>query len=213
MNLEKACQTHVYQLLRRRIIKLEYVPGEILNEQDLAEEFNISRTPIRTVFQRLNYDELLTIIPRIGAQVPPVNYKKMKSIFELTRELDALAASMAVDNISADSIEKLEQIIEQMKKYKIEEDYQKAIDLDQEFHNTIYDSCGNDELKSISSRLHYQTERLWHYSEQHVDDMDLFIDTFSLILDAIKAKDKEKAISASKIHIDQFVDKIKSELL
>ncbi len=203
----------VYQILKKRIVKLEYKAGELLNEQDLAAEFSMSRTPIRAVFQRLNYDDLLTIIPRIGAQVPPMNYKKLKSIFELTRELDGLAASMATERITKENLDKLEHIIDSLKQCKIDKDYQKAIDLDQDFHNTVYDSCGNDELKTILAKLHYQTERLWHYSERYFDDMDLFIDTLSAVLVAIKAGDKDEAASASKMHIDEFVYKIRSELL
>lgn len=212
--MEKKYTTEeIYNILKSRIIKLEYEPGLVLNEQDLAEEFNISRTPIRTVFQKLNYDDLIIITPRIGARVSPINYEKLKSIFELTRELDSLAAAMAVDKISESGIKKMEKIIEKLKEYKIENDYQKAINLDQDFHDIVHDSCGNAELKKILEKLHYHTERLWHYSEKNFDSMDLFIDTLSEVLDAFKAKDRDWAFNASKKHIDQFVEKIKRELL
>lgn len=210
---EKYTTEEIYEILKRRIIKLYYDPGQILNEQELAEEFSISRTPIRTVFQRLSYDELLTIIPRIGAQVPPVNYKKLKSVFELTRELDSLATKLAIDRISAENLARFDEILENLRHYKIENDYQSAIDLDQAFHDTVYEACGNKELQKILKKLHYQTERLWHHSEKYFDNMDLFIDSLTAIADAIKAGDKKRAELASKDHIDQFVEHIKSELL
>ena len=55
----------IYKILKRKIILLEYIPGAVLNEADLAEEYNISRTPIRRVFQLLENDKLLNIIPRL----------------------------------------------------------------------------------------------------------------------------------------------------
>ena len=58
----------IYNILKRRIIELEYEPGEVLNEVDVADEFNI-RGPIRKIFQQLSTDKLLNIIPRFGAQV------------------------------------------------------------------------------------------------------------------------------------------------
>lgn len=75
----------IYNLLKRRIIELEYRPGEVLNEVDVADEFEISRTPIRKVFQQLSDDKLLNIIPRFGAQVTPIDFRYMKSVFEVTR--------------------------------------------------------------------------------------------------------------------------------
>lgn len=203
----------IYEIMRDKIIKLEYEPGEVLNEVELAEEFNMSRTPIRKVFQKLNNDKLLNIVPRFGAQVTPIEFKNMKYIFEITRELDPFAASLAVERISDDNIKELEMIISRLKGYNILEDYQDAIDDDEKFHNIIFSSCGNPWLQDILKSLHYHTERLWHYCEQYFDSLDLFTDTLEMVLEGIKEKDIEKVEKYSKEHIDEFVFKIKKELL
>lgn len=65
--MKKIKNEEIYNILKRRIIELKYEPGEVLNEVDLAEEFGISRTPIRKVFQQLTTDKLLNVIPRVGA--------------------------------------------------------------------------------------------------------------------------------------------------
>jgi DNA-binding GntR family transcriptional regulator len=49
----------IYKAIRERICLLEYAPGTVLNEGQLADEFEVSRTPIRNVLQRLNYEGLL----------------------------------------------------------------------------------------------------------------------------------------------------------
>ena len=59
---KKIDSDEIYKLLKRRIIELEYRPGEVLNEIDVADEFEISRTLIRKVFQQLSDDKLLNII-------------------------------------------------------------------------------------------------------------------------------------------------------
>lgn len=213
MKKKKLSTYEVYEIMKKRIIKLEYEPGLVLNEVEVAEEFNISRTPIRKAFQLLQNDKLLNIVPRFGAQVTPIEFKQMKYIFEITRELDPFAARLAVDRISPENIKELESIISKLKSYNIEEDYQSAINDDEDFHNIIYSSCGNPWLEDILTSLHYHTERLWHYCEQYFDSMDLFIDTLAKVLEGIKEKDYEKVEKNAMEHIDEFVLKIKKELL
>lgn len=203
----------IYEILKRRIIELDYEPGNVFNEVDLAEEFNISRTPIRKVFQQLSGDKLLNIVPRFGAQVATIDFMYMKSVFEVTRILDPFAARLAVDRITDSQIEELEDIINRFKTYDINTDYQKAIIDDQRFHDIIFISCGNPCLQEILLNLHNHTERLWHYSQRYFDNMDLFSDSLEKVLQAIKESDKDGAEKYAREHIDAFVDKIKRELL
>lgn len=213
MGQNKLETDEVYVILKKRIINLEYEPGLVLNEVDVAEEFNTSRTPIRRVFQLLHGDKLLNIVPRFGAQVTPIDFKQMKSIFEVTRELDPFAARLAVERINDENLRELEEIVKRLESYDISKDYQSAINDDERFHNIIFSSCGNIWLQDILTSLHYHTERLWHYCEQYFDNLDLFTHTLGKVLEAIKEKDIEKAEKYAKEHIDEFVLKIKEDML
>ncbi len=213
MNQNKYETEEIYEILKKRIIQLEYEPGLVLNEVEVAEEFNTSRTPIRRVFQLLSTDKLLNIVPRFGAQVTPIDFKKMKAIFEVTRELDPFAVRLAIDRISEENLKELEDIVKRLEGYDISKDYHNAINDDERFHEIIFISCGNQWLQDILKSLHYHTERLWHYSEQNFDSFDLFTNTLGKVLEAIKDKDKDKADKYAKEHIDEFVLKIKKEML
>lgn len=203
----------IYEILKNRVINLEYEPGQVLNEEDIAKEFNVSRTPVRKIFQQLNGDKLLNIIPRFGAQVATIDFKYMKSVFEVTRQIDPFAARLAVDRIYQSQIQELEEIMDRLYSYNINEDYQKAIKDDERFHDIIFLSSDNACLAEILTSLHMHTERLWHYSEQYFDSMDLFTDSLSKILKAIKEKNYEDVEKYSREHIDAFVEKIKQEML
>lgn len=212
--LEKIIDTdEIYEILKKRIINLEYEPGQVLNEEDIASEFNVSRTPVRKIFQQLNGDKLLNIIPRFGAQVTPIDFKYMKSVFEVTRQMDPFAARLAVDRISPSQLQELEEIMERLNSYDIKDDYQKAIKDDERFHDIIFLSSGNECLGEILTTLHMHTERLWHYSEQYFDTMDLFTDTLNKVLKALKEKNHEEVEKYSREHIDAFVEKIKQKML
>lgn len=213
MDGEKYSTEQIYEIIKQRIIHLDYEPGEVLNEVELAKEFGISRTPVRRVFQLLQNDKLINIIPRYGAQVTPIDFKDMKLVFELTRELDPFAVSLAVDRISQVELDELEEIMARFNTYSISSDYQEAINDDERFHKIIYSSCGNSWLQDILNSLHNHTERLWHYCEQYFDSMDLFTDSLGQVLEAIKKGDTEAAKQYAREHIDAFVDKIRRDLL
>lgn len=203
----------IYKILKKRIINLDYEPGFILNESELADEFNISRAPVRSALRLLMIDKLVNIVPRFGAQVTAIDFKQMKFVFEITRVLDPFAARLAAERISDDSIKELEEIMERINSYEeISKDYQDAIVDDERFHNIVYSSCGNPWLKGILTELHYHTERLWHYCESFFDSTDLFSNTLDKVLKAMKEKDLDNAEKYSRDHIDDFVLKIKKEM-
>lgn len=203
----------VFEILKNRIVKLEYKPGEILNELEISKELNVSRTPIRNAFQQLMTEELLVVVPRYGTQVSQIDFLKMKHLFELTRVLDPFATRLTVERITEEKKKELKEIYERLLSYDIKVDYQKAIDDDENFHDIIFDQCGNPWLQKYLKGLHYHSERLWHYCEKYFDSMDIFTYTFGKILEAIDNKDPESAEKYARQHIDDFVSKIKTALL
>ncbi|MDD2497715.1 MAG: GntR family transcriptional regulator [Desulfitobacteriaceae bacterium] len=203
----------IFEILKKRIVYLDYDPGQVLNEADIANEFELSRTPVRKIFEQLKNKKLLNIIPRYGAQVAPIDFRYMKSVFEVVRELEGYATRMAAERISDEKIAELEAIVERIKNYDIHKDYKTIITEDENFHETVFKSCENPCLVDILSDLHLHTERLWVYSEHNLTDLALFYTTLSSIAEALKQRDIAKADACAKEHIDAFVRLIKRELL
>lgn len=215
MDVTEKTQTveEVYETLKRRIIALEYCPGQVLNEADIANEFDLSRTPVRKIFEQLKNKKLLNIIPRYGAQVAPIDFRYMKSVFEVVRELEGYATRLAVERISEEKIAELEEIVERIKNYNIETDYKAIITEDEKFHEIVFQCSDNPCLVEMLFDLHMHTERLWFYSQRDLTSILLFYETLSDIMEALKARDVTKAEACAKKHIDDFVILIKRELL
>ncbi len=202
----------IYEELKKRIVRNEYKPGDVLNEIEISKEFNISRTPVRSAFQRLEMDKLLNIVPRYGVQVSFIDFTNMKSLFELTSMLDPMATRLAVKNITPAQIKRLKDVTAELEKFCAADDYQKAIDLDEEFHSIIMLACGNTWLTSTLKSLHLHTERLWHYCNEYFTDMSIFTKRFNGIIDAIENGDEAAAEDCSREHINDFVSKVKEAL-
>ncbi len=211
--MELLKKDEVFEILKNRIVKLEYQPGEILNELEISKELNVSRTPVRNAFEQLKATDLLVVVPRYGAQVSQIDFLKMKHLFELTRVLDPFATRLTVERITEEKKAELKKIYERLLSYNIDVDYQKAIDDDEMFHEIIFDQCGNPWLQKHLKELHYHSERLWHYCEKYFDSMDIFTNTFGEIIKAIDEKDPDRAEKYAREHIDDFVRKIKGALL
>ena len=65
----------IYAVLRKRICLLDYAPGERLREETLADEFDVSRTPIRRVLARLEDEGLVRSVHGVGTIVPDIDVK------------------------------------------------------------------------------------------------------------------------------------------
>lgn len=206
-------KNQIFETLKERIITLKYEPGKILNEIELSEEFSVSRTPIRHVFQQLETIKLVDIVPRYGVQVAPLDFLTIKSLFEVTKVLDPLATKLAVSRLTGSDLKRLKEIVSTLETYDTTKDYQEAILLDEEFHKIVTKSCANPWLIEILTNLHCQTERLWHYCDIYFSDMDIFTRTFKKIVEAFEKKDENMAERYAKEHIEDFVEKIKSALL
>ena len=205
-------KSKIYTKLKRDIIEYKYMPGEILNEVELAEEFGVSRTPIRTALQELERDSLLSIVPRYGAQVAAIDFRNVKALFEVTRQLDPYATRLAVKKITKAQLEELKAIILRLESLTATSNYQEAINEDEKFHEILFKACGNPWLLKTAETLHIHTERLWHFCNDYFDDMTMFTRTFRLIVTAIEEDDEDAAEKYAKEHIDDFLDRIRESL-
>lgn len=204
---------NVYEVIKERIVTLDYGPGYILNESDIANEFGLSRTPVREAFKKLQNDNLLNVVPRIGAQVAQIDFKHIKSVFEVEKVLDVLCTKLALQRANEDGIKKLEEVIESYKQHYAEMDYDKVIKDDSEFHRIMRELAQNPVLSGILDGLHTQLERLWYYTQNRVTNIYGFTDTYVQIVNAMKEKDEEKAERYALIHIESYIKQIKNDLL
>ena len=89
MNKEKA-----YQSLRMQIVTNRVTPGTILNEKNLMAQFSIGRSPLREILFRLQEENLIKPLPRLGYMVTTLDIAQVRELVELRRELEGFAAEL-----------------------------------------------------------------------------------------------------------------------
>lgn len=151
----------IYLELRERICLLNYEPGTILREVDLAGEFNVSRTPIRQALQRLQIEKLVETKKAVGSIVTGYSFETLKDAYEVRIQiLDAVAntAHRPYNQRDIADMEKLHASAQKLARFRDLQEYWRINNQINEILGRIID---NTVLKSIHNSLYYQTARSW----------------------------------------------------
>lgn len=143
----------VFKYLRQKILTGEAPPGAKLIESKLAEEIGTSRTPVREALHKLEMENLIQSIPRVGYVVSEITEEEVEEIIEIRVALETLAAKRASVKIKPKELSRMERIVmltdERLKKGKTEG----VIDLNTEFHELICRASRSRRILAISQNL------------------------------------------------------------
>lgn len=155
MNLE------IYNCIRDRILFLEYQSGQILNEKVLADEFGVSRTPLREVLYRLEWEQLVRILPRSGTMVTEIEFHKMMNVFQVRLEIEAMAGRLAAEMLTPQHLERLERLERDCEALVDERNQKSLAIIDFSLRDILYDAGCNPVLRDISNQLYNLSFRIW----------------------------------------------------
>ncbi|AYB41582.1 GntR family transcriptional regulator [Brevibacillus laterosporus] len=180
----------VYLTLKKAIVTLELQPEQRLNDKELAEDFGISRTPVREALKRLEDEGLVESIPGSVTRVAPLNLEEAKHAFTVVAVLHSLAARLAVPLLKESDIQELEFGNKALLLAIEKKDIIKAIEADELFHNVFLDVAGNPEIIRALERSISKIQRLEISQFTSINGLKS-VEQHQLIIEACKNKDKE----------------------
>jgi DNA-binding GntR family transcriptional regulator len=210
---KKSPHEKIFQTIRDRIIYMEYAPGKPLPEKELCEEFKVSRTPVREAVKKLEEMKLVTVIPRFGTYVAPVDINEIRSAFEVKIKLEGLAGEVAAKRITHDKLREMKSLIEEADILLKDGGHRHLIEIDARFHEIIYQAAQNPILQEILENLHSRCARLWGSSLSSVIPIPEIIHQLKDIYSALEKREPETAGRLMEQHVRYFIDHIKSQLL
>ncbi len=151
----------IYSTLRTRICLLDYPPGMRLREDDLAEEFATSRTPVRRVLARLEDEGLLRSVHGVGTIVTDIDIGELEQVYQLRVELAELVGRLAPIPPDAEKRAAFRLLLERCAVLVEAPDPREFARVNMEFFHLLTSLSGNEPLRAISERLYYQTTRIW----------------------------------------------------
>jgi DNA-binding GntR family transcriptional regulator len=150
----------IYGTLRDRICLLEYPPGARLSEEELAEEFAISRTPVRRVLARLESEGLIEVRHGVGTIVTDVEIEELAQVYHLRLELAVLIGRLAPVQRGPEDCDRIRALIARCDALSADPDHREFARLNMAFFSEITAMTGNMPLREISERLYFQTSRI-----------------------------------------------------
>jgi DNA-binding GntR family transcriptional regulator len=202
----------IYKTIRDRICLLEYQPGERLCEEELAREFNVSRTPIRRVLSKLESEGLLESRHGVGTFVTDVDIDSLAQVYQLRMELAELLGKLDPIPRSEDDLARVRALLVRCDKLLKKPDPKAYARLNMDFFQELGAMVGNAPLREISERLYYLTTRIWLKSVPHLnlpDEIEVFRREMADILQAMEVGDLEAVGHIRRSHISMSVKRMK----
>ncbi|VCU71480.1 HTH-type transcriptional regulator McbR [Pigmentiphaga humi] len=159
----------IQALISERIISGDFPPGTRLDERALAEEYKVSRTPIREALRQLAARGLAEIVPMRGVVVKQIGVKELAEILHAECELEALCARLAAESMTALERSELEYIHQRSKEHVDNGDVDGYLETNKELHRLILEGAHNQALGDMVGDIR---ERLSPYRQYHPAESD-----------------------------------------
>ena len=213
---KRTLQQQIFKALQDRIIYGAYAPGRSLSEKEICDEFNASRTPVREAVLKLQDLKLVTVIPRYGTSVAPVDIDDVRCAFELKIKLEGMACELAAHRITDDLLHELKRAIDQGVQLSQDlgsDNRFRLLEIESDFHDIIRQASGNHVLKEYLENLHLRCARVWSLNiSQSIPDAEI-IAQMKAIHGALDARDPDSARRLMEDHVQFFVEKVRMQLL
>ena len=193
--------TNLYLQLQKDILTGKLKNGQKLTEQVICEEYNVSRTPVREALRQLESDGLVENILNRGCFVVGLSLQDFEDLFELRKIYEIQAVKWAIERITEEEMEALDETFEFMEFYTLRNDIDKMLTINEGFHQIIYEASHNRMLQQFCSS--YQTYMKYlRKDEEYPDDyLANVLEEHRQIFKAFIETDVEAGAEAMEQHI------------
>jgi DNA-binding GntR family transcriptional regulator len=185
--------------LRQRILSGELRPGKRIREAEFAEEYGVSRVPVREALQQLESEGYVQRLPRRGATVAVPSTPLGLELMQVRRALEVMAARLAAQRRGGTVAEELRRLVRRGDQAAAHKHYEPIPDLAHGFHALVAEASGNSRL--IELLEHHRNQLSWIFA---ADLPHRAADSWSdhaAILQAILAGDDDEAGRQMDVHV------------
>jgi DNA-binding GntR family transcriptional regulator len=196
----------VLAALRTAILANEIKAGVRLLEADIATRMGVSRAPVREALRQLEQEGLVEFFPHRGAVVIGLPESEIDAIYELRSVIEARAMAAASEVVREEDLQRLEELIDEMRVALETRDLDAIAEVDWQFHGLIVDLSGFSLLRRIWSSLDglvrirsYQALGRPGKSSAHF--LETGVASHAALVDALRSRDPERAAEAGRSHV------------
>lgn len=199
--------SRLHRRLEAEIASGRLEPGSRLDEQEVAQRFGVSRTPVREAFRSLAAEKLVELRGRQGATVRSIGVHTLIEMFQVMGELEGLCARLAARRISPAQVARLESSHEKLK-LAAADGTDAFYDVNQDFHEIIYEASCNaflvEQTRKLRNRVAAYRRRVTRMPNRIEDTLR----EHEAIMNAIIGRDPEAAHRAMRAHLTLLGDNL-----
>lgn len=181
-----SAKERAFHQIQEWIIDGTLLPGEKINDIELAKAIGVSRTPIREALQILGFQGFVSMKPGVATTVNPIDIKNLNQVLLPLAALQALSAEIAASVATREDTQLLQDYNQQFAQAITEKDFFKALKMDEIFHAKIVQMCNNSHISDITTSLQAHVRRYFFHN--------------AIILTAESVTEHEKIIEALTKH-------------
>ncbi len=207
MELVRVDTQRAYDLIWEMITTLELAPGAPINEQELAESFDMGSVPVREALKWLAHENLVDVSERHGIYVADVNVDDLQQLSEMRLSLESLSARLAAQRAVADDLVVLKALRKEQEALPAAES-RRLFDLDHRFHQAVAKAAHNRYLAQTLDRLFGLSRRLWFLVLPHLEMLSSSVEMHVSLVEAIESGNADDAEAIMHEHVKEFYDEV-----
>ena len=200
----------VYDRIRAEILACVLKPGSLVQENDLALRYAVSKSPVRDAFLRLQEQGLVEVLPRKGYRIKPISVADAAEMYEMRAILERSCITRAIDHAADQTLQGLDRF----RKSGKTPDLPSWIAYNRAFHVAVVDAAGNARLARAAREIIEEFDRLTYMSIARFDTSGLaaLVGEHVALIDALQARDKRAALATARSHVEDARDRLLDSL-
>ncbi|MEX4005010.1 GntR family transcriptional regulator [Paraburkholderia sp. EG285A] len=205
----------IYSAIREKICLLEYEPGASLSEDDLAQQFGVSRTPLRRVLSKLEAEGLVESMHGVGTFVTNLDYESLKEVYQFRLELASLIGRLGPLARNKEDLERMRAVFRRCQHFAEAPTMPEFAQVNSDFAHELTSMIGNRPLRETVQRLFYVAIRVWIKTlpeERLAIEAEIFRDEVEDVLRALELGDLEAVGYLHRTHLSMSFARLRQYL-
>ncbi|MCM3762085.1 GntR family transcriptional regulator [Alkalihalobacillus oceani] len=193
-----------YQKIKQLILTGDLQPGDFLTERELVERLEMSRTPIRSAFDRLESEGLINNYPNKGPIVAEISVKKAIDIYDVRIAIEShVVMKLASSTLTNQQVSWFEENLNKQELELDSADYLAFSELDSAFHNQLVHVYGNEEFIRIFDQIQDRLRILALKAfKTDLSELSAYFKDHTAIIQAILNRQPNKAVERITNHLE-----------
>lgn len=204
----------VFEVLKQEILDLVLYPGQLLSENEICERFEVSRTPVRDAFRRLQEQDFVNTVPYAGTYVTLLNLNNIKQMIYMRVAVETLVIRDFMEVATPLIMEDVRYMIRRQQALILLDDFEpeQFYRMDAQFHAIWFEATDKKKLWELiqAQQLHYTRFRMLDFVTE--TDFTRIIKEHTKIFELLEKKDKDGIEEVLKDHLYYSMERMKKQI-